>query len=63
MDLVVVDSSVDFLCIKSASCRSCTESKLNLKVIYVIAKISGDEFLNLKKNYGIAGVSIKCECH
>ena len=61
MDLLVVDTHTDFIAVKSGACQFCTERKLGVKILKAM-KLSPEEFLPMKKEYDLRGVSIKCEC-
>jgi len=60
LELLIVESNLDFVAVKYGSCRICVENKLDTKIIRSIP-ISGREFLNMKQD-GLKGFSVKCEC-
>ena len=61
MDLLIVDTCIDFIAVKTEACQTCTETKLGVKILKAM-KLSPEEFLSMKKEYDLRGVSIKCEC-
>ena len=60
MDLLIVDTYTDFIAVKAGACQSCAEKKLGVNILRAI-KLSPEEFLSMKKEYDLRGVSIKCE--
>jgi hypothetical protein len=60
--LVIVDSSIDIICLKKGYCKKGAEAKLDTKIIHTVSQIEGNDFMSLKNKYGIKGVAIKCEC-
>ena len=62
MDLLIVDTYTDFIAVKSGACQSCAEKKLGVKILRAM-KLSPEDFLSMKKEYDLRGVSVKCECN
>lgn len=61
MDLCILSDISDFVAIKAPFCIVCAENKLNTKILHSL-KLSPKDFLQMKKEYNLRGVSIKCQC-
>jgi hypothetical protein len=61
MDLLIVDNISDFIAAKSGGCLNCSERKLGVKILRAM-KISEQDCSQMRKEYNLRAVSIKCEC-
>lgn len=62
MDLLIVNTTADFIAAKSGGCKNCTEKKLGVTIMRAL-KLSEQYCLEMRRDLGLRAVSIKCECH
>lgn len=61
LDLLIVESNIDFVAVKNPYCKECLEKKINTKIIRSIP-INSEDFMKMKKE-GLQGYIIKCKCN